>query len=418
MSFRADHLQFVLKVASRCNLNCSYCYMYNKADSSWARRPPIMSDEVLDAALTRIRTHCLSAGQEQVSITFHGGEPCLVKPQRFEAWCRKIERSLKDVAECSLSIQTNGTLLSPQWAEIFLEHKIDVGVSVDGLPHVHDSNRIDHQGKGSYAATEKGLSFLRAAGVPLRFLCVIQPGRDGLAIHRHLAGLGAVSIDYLLPDHTHDTIQAVRKRFGPHPCADYLLPILDDWFASQSLELKVKIFWNMAWLVLGGDSRIDMFGNRPLSFLFVDTDGSIQGLDVLRVCGEGVVETGLNVRDSSFIDVKRLSEIHRRTVFEGVELPAGCAACAEADTCGGGYLPHRYSAARHFDNPSVWCRDLLMLFARVRELFGVDPEETALRHARLARIAGDTLSNRGRRQTAMRDLAVPDTSGKRRVAVS
>jgi hypothetical protein len=59
-----------------------------------------------------------------------------------------------------------------------------------------------------------------------------------------------------------------------------------------------------------------------------------------------------------------------------------------------------------------------MLFARVRELFGVDPEETALRHARLARIAGDTLSNRGRRQTAMRDLAVPDTSGKRRVAVS
>ena len=37
---------FVLKIAERCNLNCSYCYMYNKGDLSYLRRPKFMSSEV------------------------------------------------------------------------------------------------------------------------------------------------------------------------------------------------------------------------------------------------------------------------------------------------------------------------------------------------------------------------------------
>ena len=35
-------LAFVLKVVSRCNLNCSYCYVYNKGDSTWRTRPVLM----------------------------------------------------------------------------------------------------------------------------------------------------------------------------------------------------------------------------------------------------------------------------------------------------------------------------------------------------------------------------------------
>lgn len=31
--------QFVLKVNGRCNLACSYCYVYEGADSSWRDRP-------------------------------------------------------------------------------------------------------------------------------------------------------------------------------------------------------------------------------------------------------------------------------------------------------------------------------------------------------------------------------------------
>ena len=33
---------------------------------------------------------------------------------------------------------------------------------------------------------------------------------------------------------------------------------------------------------------------------------------------------------------------------------------------GGGHLPHRYSRANGFDNPSVWCADILKVIAHIR----------------------------------------------------
>lgn len=379
-------LHFVLKVASRCNLNCTYCYVYNKGDNTWKSRPALMTDETFTAALRRIRRHLERTGQDNVTITFHGGEPCLVGPVKFSAWCRQIYEALAGIARVRLSLQTNGTLLNEAWADLISQYGIDVGISIDGPPEIHDTFRVDHAGRGSYKEVERGLDALRAAQIPLKFLSVIKLGADGLAVHRHLVSLGATAIDYLLPDYSHDTVGPVRERYGPTPCADYLIPIFDDWWQHGTIDLKIKIFWNIAWVILGGESRIDMFGNRPLSFLFVETDGAIEALDVLRVCKEGIAQTGLNVLASDFLEVRQVSELHRATVFDGVPLPAACGDCPERDTCGGGYLPHRYSDARAFDNPTVWCADLLRLFAHLRQRLDVSVEETVLRRGYLTDI--------------------------------
>ena len=82
-----------------------------------------------------------------------------------------------------------------------------------------------------------------------------------------------------------------------------------------------------------------------------------------------------------------MSDLHRLAIFDGVRLPSGCEACRERTTCAGGYLPHRYSRARGFDNPTVWCADMLRLFGRLRELLKVPVEETTLRRRILAEIA-------------------------------
>ena len=65
-------LQFVLKVASRCNLNCSYCYVYNKGDETWRSRPSIMPAAVVTASVDRIRRYCEASGQTVAPIVFHG----------------------------------------------------------------------------------------------------------------------------------------------------------------------------------------------------------------------------------------------------------------------------------------------------------------------------------------------------------
>lgn len=36
---------FLVKVASRCNLDCDYCYVYHHADQAWRSMPQVLTDE-------------------------------------------------------------------------------------------------------------------------------------------------------------------------------------------------------------------------------------------------------------------------------------------------------------------------------------------------------------------------------------
>lgn len=380
-------LDFTLKVVSRCNLDCSYCYVYHKADSTWRTRPRIMPDEVFRAALERIGEHCAKSGQRLVHLTFHGGEPLLAGVRRSARWCDMVRAELSFIEDVRISMQTNGTLITPAWTKMFLDQGVGVGVSVDGAPQTHDIFRVDRRGRGSSAAVGRGLDLLTAAGVPFGILCVIPLGTDPMAAHRYFTDAGVRWVDYLLPGYTHDDIGPVRQRFGPTPCADYLLPVLDEWWANEPTTLRIRLFWEMTRLVLGGKSRIDALGNAPFRYVFVETDGEIQGLDLLRLCGNGVPGSPLNVCANSFGELADAGEMHRLAIFDGLPVPGGCLGCPERHTCAGGYLPHRYGAGNGFDNRSVWCADLLALFRRVRELTGVGLQETVLRRRLLGQVA-------------------------------
>lgn len=388
-------LQFILKVASRCNLNCSYCYVYNKGDSTWRSRPSIMSATVFTAAVVRIRRYCESSGQTDTRVVFHGGEPCLVGAERLKAWCRELRDGLRGVATPRFSIQTNGTLVDSEWIALFRDEEIQVGVSIDGPAAIHDEFRVDHQGRGSHGTVEEGMRRLLAAGLSPQVLSVIPLRGDGLRTYEYFRALGIRRINFLLPDYTHDTKRSEVTRFGPTPVADFLMPIVERWCLTDWEETDVVLFRQIAELILGGSSGSDQFGNNPLGIVFVETDGDIEGLDFLRVCGDGAAAVGLSVLRDDFEHIATASELHGRAIFEGLRLPSACVDCPERDTCGGGCLPHRFSLDRGFDNPSIWCADILQLFGKMRELLAVSVAETASRRAFLHHLAeGRAMSGR------------------------
>jgi len=388
-------LQFTLKVASRCNLACTYCYVYETGDSSWRERPRIMPDAVFDAAVCRIVEHCRLSGQTEVDVVFHGGEPSLVGRMRFERWCTALREAIRPIGALRLSVQTNGTLIDERWAAVFKANDVTVGFSIDGPASVNDVARIDHRGQGSHARVVAGIEALRAAGLPIHLLSVVQLGRDPVPIHEHLVSLAPASIAYLMPDQTWDGIATVQGIYGPTPCADFLLPILELWWTSGSMDITVQPFKAMARAILGGQTGVDFIGNNPYRYVFVEADGSLEGLDVLRVCQPGLAATGLNVTKHRFVDVAERSALHRLMLFDGMPLPQGCAACPEADTCGGGYVPHRWRKATGFDNRSAWCADLLAMFSRLRQLLDVTADETHLRRQALAELSAESAHAEG-----------------------
>jgi uncharacterized protein len=334
-----------------------------------------MSRETFAATTERVRRHCDRSGQREVVFALHGGEPTLVGVERFAWMCGHLRERLEPQTEVRIKLQTNGTRLSAEWAAVFREHDVAVGVSLDGPAEVNDANRVTHRGGGSHDAVLRGIEHLRAAVVPFGILTVVVPGADPLGVHHHFVGLGCESVSYLLPALTHDTAGSVHERFGRTPCADYLIPIFDDWWFQRSRDLLR--------IVLGGSSRSEMIGNSPLRFVGIETDGSIQGLDKLQVCEDGMRGIGdLNVHTVDFIELASASALHAE-IMQGLPLPSGCRSCPERTTCAGGHAPNRYSRERGFDNPSVWCADLLALLAHVRLRTGISVEETASRRRHL-----------------------------------
>lgn len=383
--------QVILKVASRCNLNCSYCYVFNMADSSWKRRPALMPDEVFEAALARTLHQCRATGQDRIRIAFHGGEPTLIGHDTFDAWCERARDVLGDVVKVHLLMQTNGTLLDSRWIELLRKHRVSVGVSMDGPREIHDAMRVDHRNEGSYDRVVRGLKLLQDGNVPHGVGCVIPLGADPLSVHHHFLELGCKQITYLMPHFTHDTVGAVRQRYGATPCADFLIPIFDDWWFESTMDIQINNLKDMARVIMGGQSHSEAIGNGPPGYVFIEADGEMEGLDNLRACADGLSRIKLNVRNSSFFDLLHTETMHSQAIFEGMPLSEVCRRCKEGETCAGGHLAHRYSSNRGFDNPSIWCEDLLSLFAHIRARMGVSVEETQERRAMLA--ARDT-SNR------------------------
>jgi uncharacterized protein len=364
MSAAPDIRSLIVKLAERCNINCSYCYLYQHEDRSYLRRPAFMSDEVYEAMLGRAVDYCDRREGAGMSLVFHGGEPTLVGIPRFQRLVGRARELLGDRLE-RLAVQTNGTLVNRDWARTFAELEVEVGVSLDGPPEIHDRERVDHRGRGTWQRVLRGIDQLRAEGVEPAVLAVVTPGESGLATYEHFLEHGLRQINFLLPDVSHDGFHLRYGRFGPTPVADFLIPVFDAWFERDDPSIVVVLFWDLIERMLGGPGLLDVFGNPPLKYVVVETDGSLEALDALRVCEDGIAASRLSVLTNSLDDLGQASSVFRRSLLGEFELSQTCLGCEYREICGGGYLPHRYSRANGFDNPSVWCADLKALIGHI-----------------------------------------------------
>lgn len=74
---------FLVKVASRCNLACDYCYIYEHADQSWADQPAVMAEATVNKLADRLAEYSRSEGIDRLLVIFHGGEPLIAGAGRL-----------------------------------------------------------------------------------------------------------------------------------------------------------------------------------------------------------------------------------------------------------------------------------------------------------------------------------------------
>jgi len=353
--------QFILKVHSRCNLSCSYCYVYEMADQSWRQLPRLMSPAITEMAAKRISEHVTTHYLPSVDIILHGGEPLLAGTK----WITELTGLLRAQvpAQVNVAIQTNGTLLRRPMLETLQAHGFQIGVSLDGDAEATERRRRYPSGRNSYDDVADGLHLLGSSEFREIYggiLCTVDVSNDPVATYESLLKFHPPALDLLLPHANWDS---------PPPgsgYADWLIEVFERWYSAPVQETEIRLFTELIQLVLGGSGAVEGLGLRPSTLIVVDTDGSIKQLDSLSSAYAGAADTGLHILTSNFDAALG----HPTTVARQMgadALSAQCRACPVMEICGGGLYPHRYREGPGFRNPSVYCPDLLRLITHVRE---------------------------------------------------
>jgi len=360
--------EVVVKVYERCNLACDYCYMYELEDQTWMDNPNSMSHEVFGQLSLRIAEHARRHRLESVSVVFHGGEPLLRGKDFFQFAVERLRRDVPADTAIEYRLQTNGTLLTEQFLRLLQGLDIRVGVSLDGGRQENDLHRRYRNGDSSYDRVVRGIELLtRDEFRPSfsRLYCTIDLANDPIATYEGLAQFDPPIVDFLLPHANWDT---PPPRLDPNaddaPYADWLIPIFDRWFDSERPPTTIRYFAEIINMLLGGQSHLESIGLSPAALVVIETDGKIEQTDSLRSAFHGATQTGRNVFEHSFDDLLELPEITFRQIGSSA-LCDTCNACTRRDVCGAGYLPHRYRTDNGFDNPSIYCRDLLKLIDHI-----------------------------------------------------
>ena len=112
---------FLVKIASRCNLACDYCYMYEHADQTWRGQPKLMSvaRHRRPAVRRHIAEYCVTNELKRILVIFHGGEPLLAGAVRIVETLGWVRGAVPAGTPVDASVQTNGVLLTDEALEVF-----------------------------------------------------------------------------------------------------------------------------------------------------------------------------------------------------------------------------------------------------------------------------------------------------------
>ena len=358
----------LLKVASRCNINCTYCYVYHMGDDNWSRMSKFMADDTIDAICQNLAS--LAAHQHKIfSIVLHGGEPFLLGANRLANLLAKLRYVLS--FDYPISIQTNGVLMSNTLLDICSQYKVSVAVSIDGPKNVHDKLRVGHDGKGTFDQVMAGINLLKnhadSSFLNAGLLAVIDPVSDPFEVYQFFKGIEAPSVDFLYKDGNHDRLPNGKASLESLEYGQWMSGLLAVYLADPE-PLPIRVIDDMLKVLLGGIVSKEGMGVTDFGILIIDTDGTIMKNDTLKSAYNGADQfvTKLNIRDTNLIEFINSAAFHE---YRAMQRPTHnkCLNCTQLHICGGGMILHRWSNVNEFDNPSVYCADQLHLIEVMRK---------------------------------------------------
>lgn len=333
---RSIHL--LIKPASgMCNLNCRYCFYHDIVEKREQRSYGFMTEETLEAVIEK----ALRYAEQDCTIAFQGGEPTLAGLDFYKKVVEFQKKHNRKGVRVHNAIQTNGMLLDGQWADFLRDNHFLVGISLDGVKEMHDCNRLDARGEGTFGRVMDAISLLERHGVEYNVLTVVnrQTAARATRIYNFykrndLKYLQFIPcLDPLGDEHGKMPYSLTAEDYGTFLCT-----LFDQWYrdVKNGEPCSIRQFENYIEMILGyPPEACGMSGVCGMQHV-VEADGAVYPCDfyVLDEYRLG------NLRSDSF---EQINERRKEIGFVDVSMTIApeCRSCRFARLCRGGCRRHR-----------------------------------------------------------------------------
>jgi len=361
------NLSLIVKPTRQCTLRCVYCQ---------DRR--VRSKQVMSFSVMARMTASALAEHDRVNFIWHGGEPTLLPISFYEKAFLVQARLRRPGQKVGNSFQTNATKLTPAWARFFRANKIQVGISIDGPAHLHNSHRSYRSGKGSYEHVMLGLNLLREHEVQFSGLVVVDERTLEFGAERlldFLVGQGIRSFGLLAAKPKNEPAAeagtAAAHYIEPARMNAFLMNLYDAWLDRGDQNVKIRELEGLKAQIQGMSAgSCTLSGECWGHYYMIEPDGRVVGCDVFS--GDPRYTLG-NIMNDSFMEIANSAGLLqlRKEHRDATEAMSGC---REFPVCKG-WCPHeRYVSIRHNKLHRDDCCGLRDLIAHVRNQMANEPK--------------------------------------------
>ncbi|MCH5320428.1 MAG: radical SAM protein [Eubacterium sp.] len=325
-------ISVMLKPASsNCNLKCEYCFYHSlsaeRQDFSKGMMSIDTAKRVIDSALD-------FAKGTDVYFTFQGGEPLLCDISFYKEFVSYIKESNTQNSPVHLCLQTNGTLITEEYAEFFKKNNFLIGVSLDGDEEIN-SYRFYPDGSNSFNDVMRGIDLLKKHGVTFNILSVLtkKTAQNFRKAYRFFKGNDLRFLQFI------PCLRPLKSDFDEElymnsdDYAEFLTRGFNIYFNDymRGEYVSVRSFDNYISLASGGNAeQCGMNGVCSTQFV-VEGDGSVYPCDFY--CTDEWYLGNINV--SSFDELYH-GERAVEFLKESFKLPDECKNCSFFYVCRGG----------------------------------------------------------------------------------
>lgn len=312
-------------VGSRCNMRCGYCYYLDKP----APGPALMTEAVLERFVAQV---IAASPGPVVSFTWHGGEPTLAGLPFYRRAVALQRQYLPEGWRCWNNLQTNGLLLDEAWCAFLAREGFDVGLSLDGDRLIHDAQRRDLAGAGTYDRAAAAARRLMDHGLKPDLLCTVTAAaaQRPLEVYQGLQALGTGWMQFL-PIVRPEGAGVSADSVSPEAYGEFLCRVFDRWCLFDLGRTGVQLFAEAAQVLAGGRAALCTLTETCGQVLVVEKDGEVYACDHFVDPDHRLGSVMTDALADLVADPTLLAFGARKA-----DLPEACAACPHLALCRGG----------------------------------------------------------------------------------